>query len=167
MAMLLFLDFDGVLHPDAVYLHKGKIELRSEGELFMWAPHLLRVIDGANVRIVLSTSWVRHVGFQRARKALPEAVGNLVIGATWHSGMRDAPAGQPCSWDLMSRYEQIQGYLGRLSKPVDWVAVDDDGRCWPQEKAGHLIQTDPWKGLSSRAVREKLRQCLLRPVQSM
>ena len=32
--MLLFLDFDGVLHPDAVYLHKGKIELRSEGELF-------------------------------------------------------------------------------------------------------------------------------------
>ena len=165
--MLLFLDFDGVLHPDAVYLHKGKIELRSEGELFMWAPHLLRVIDDANVRIVLSTSWVRHVGFQRARKALPEAISNLVIGATWHSGMRDAPAGQPCSWDLMSRYEQIQGYLGRLSKPVDWVAVDDDGRCWPQAKADHLIQTDPWKGLSSRAVREKLRQCLLRPVQSM
>ena len=35
--MLIYLDFDGVLHPDEVYVVKGKIVLKSEGALFMWA----------------------------------------------------------------------------------------------------------------------------------
>jgi len=40
--VILFLDFDGVLHPDAVYLrHSGQIELRTEGELFMWSDRRL------------------------------------------------------------------------------------------------------------------------------
>ena len=31
--MILFLDFDGVLHPDAVYLRlNGEIELRADGQ---------------------------------------------------------------------------------------------------------------------------------------
>ncbi len=38
--MILFLDFDGVLHPDAVYLTRRGVELRAPGELFMWAPIL-------------------------------------------------------------------------------------------------------------------------------
>ena len=32
---VLFLDFDGVLHPDAVFLTRQRPALRSEGELFM------------------------------------------------------------------------------------------------------------------------------------
>ncbi|NKA73639.1 hypothetical protein GO285_02999 [Ralstonia solanacearum] len=37
-AMTLFLDYDGVLHPDEVYYEYGKPVLRADGELFMWAP---------------------------------------------------------------------------------------------------------------------------------
>jgi hypothetical protein len=33
--MILYLDFDGVLHPDEVYIVKGKVVLRAEGTLFM------------------------------------------------------------------------------------------------------------------------------------
>jgi len=55
--MLLFLDYDGVLHPDEVYLKRGRPVLRGPGELFMWVPHLLSAIEGADVRIVLSTSF--------------------------------------------------------------------------------------------------------------
>ncbi len=39
--MVLFLDFDGVLHPDQAYLVKGRPVLRAEGALFMWAPLLV------------------------------------------------------------------------------------------------------------------------------
>lgn len=38
--MIHFLDFDGVLHPDAAFLVKGRPTFKSEGELFMWAPLL-------------------------------------------------------------------------------------------------------------------------------
>lgn len=33
--MILFLDFDGVLHPDEAYLVKGRPVLRTEGALFI------------------------------------------------------------------------------------------------------------------------------------
>lgn len=42
--MILFLDFDGVLHPDAAYLVRGRPVLRAAGELFMWAPLLAAVL---------------------------------------------------------------------------------------------------------------------------
>ena len=35
MRTVLFLDFDGVLHPDEVYLTRRGPELRAPGELFM------------------------------------------------------------------------------------------------------------------------------------
>lgn len=70
--MILFLDFDGVLHPDAVYLERGRPVLRAEGELFMWAGHLVEALAGhSDARIVLSTSWARELRFARARDHLP------------------------------------------------------------------------------------------------
>lgn len=53
--MILFLDFDGVLHPDAVYLRlNGEIELRAPGALFMWAPALVDALEAhPQIRIVL------------------------------------------------------------------------------------------------------------------
>ena len=86
--MILFLDFDGVLHPDEANLVHSRPVLRAEGELFMWAPPLVNVLDDLpKVRIVQSTSWARDLRFTRARDWLPEALRARVIGATWHSGM--------------------------------------------------------------------------------
>ena len=57
--MILYLDFDGVLHPDEVYIVKDKVVLRAEGRLFMWADRLAEALaDRPAVRVVLSTSWV-------------------------------------------------------------------------------------------------------------
>jgi len=112
--MILFLDFDGVLHPDAVYLRlNGKIELRAAGELFMWAPQLIEALTThQDIRIVLSTSWARNLGYQKARKVLPAELGLRVIGATWHSAMsRGWPDFIP--WDNQTRYEQIAAWLAR------------------------------------------------------
>lgn len=41
--MILFLDYDGVLHPDAVYRLRGRACTARTGELFMWSGLLLHV----------------------------------------------------------------------------------------------------------------------------
>ncbi|MCQ2046441.1 MULTISPECIES: hypothetical protein [Stutzerimonas stutzeri subgroup] len=46
MKRLLFLDFNGVLHTDAVYRTRRETELRAEGKLFMWAPLLVGALGG-------------------------------------------------------------------------------------------------------------------------
>lgn len=117
--MLLFVDFDGVLHPDAVYLRCGRAELRAEGQLFMWAHYLQAVVEEADVQIVLSTSWARHLGYQRARKALPEPVSRLVVGATWHSAMKKGGALTTVPFGIrkhgMSRFNPILSGCGHRS----------------------------------------------------
>lgn len=147
--LLLFLDFDGVLHPDAVYLTNRGVELRAEGQLFMWAPYLVEALaPHQDVRIVLSTSWARNLGFDRARFALPPEIREQVIGATWHSAMgRGWPNYIP--WDVQTRYEQIQAYLSHLSAPARWIAVDDDGQRWADADRDRLILTDPNSGIST------------------
>jgi hypothetical protein len=87
--LILFLDYDGVLHPDAVYRTSQGIVLRREGlRLFEWAPLLEAALAPyPEVRIVLSTSRVRVVDFDHSRRRLPPRLQARVIGATWHSQM--------------------------------------------------------------------------------
>ncbi|KKL87190.1 hypothetical protein LCGC14_1937180 [marine sediment metagenome] len=154
--MLLFLDYDGVLHPDDVFLMKdGRVELRADGSLFMWAPILVELVSDLDVQVVLSTSWVRHLGFKRALKALPEPLSSRVVGATWHSAMKLSGQGH-IIWDEQSRYEQIESYLKRLPSKQSWMAIDDDVAGWPDDKRDHLVRTDPRLGLSGAGVRREL-----------
>lgn len=156
MRRLLFLDYDGVLHPDAVYLTKRGIELRATGSLFMWAPQLIEVLaDHPDLRIVLSTSWARNLGFDRARRALPAKLRHQVIGATWHSAMGRGWSDY-IPWDVQTRWEQIAAYLSRLNEPVRWLAIDDDVRGWATAYFDQLIQTDPNTGLSDTTVMSEL-----------
>lgn len=155
--VILFLDYDGVLHPDAVYRRlNGQIELRVRGELFMWAPLLEKIIEGhSELRIVLSTSWVRVLGFRRARGYLPAKLAERVIGATWHSAMGRNSL-DIIEWDHQTRFQQISAYLRRLPIPIPWLAIDDDSAGWPSEQADALIQTDPMLGVSCRHVQKAL-----------
>lgn len=159
--MILFLDYDGVLHPDEAYLEKGRPVLHAEGKLFMWAPLLSHVLqEHPNVRIVLSTSWARELGYVRARRYLPEELRKRVIGATWHSGMAKdlglRRRGDTTWWDMATRYQQIRRYVER-AQIQKWVAIDDDVDGWGEVDREQLIQTDGRTGLSDPAVLEALR----------
>ncbi|MGK5048462.1 HAD domain-containing protein [Janthinobacterium sp. GB4P2] len=149
--LVLFLDFDGVLHPDATYLVRGRPILRADGHLFMWADRLIALLaDYPDVEIVLSTSWVRDLGFSRARAYLPVELQRRVVGATWHSAMgRNADGFKKSStwWDDVSRYEQIRRWADR-AKVHNWIAVDDQPSGWRNLELSKLVQTDGATGLS-------------------
>jgi hypothetical protein len=162
---VLFLDYDGVLHPDEVYLEQGRPVLYSDGELFQWTPILEELLAlHPKVKIVLSTSWVRILGFGRARSKLPRSLRHRVIGATWHSSMGTVDGmslGRTTWWDRATRYEQIRRYATRAALS-DWVAVDDQVEDWAEVDRDKLVETDGRFGLSRPAARDRLAELLAR-----
>lgn len=84
---VIYLDFDGVLHSDEVYQnHRGRVYLLGRGHLFEQVPVLVDALAPyPNVRIVLSTSWVRLKGYGWVLERLPGGLRSRVIGATWYS----------------------------------------------------------------------------------
>lgn len=112
----------------------------------MWAPFLVDALAPyPRVRIVLSTSWVRHLHFSRACRYLPEALRHRVIGATWHSSM--ARNEGSFEWDRVTRYAQIARYVQR-SGLEHWIAIDDDDEGWAESARARLVHSNPWQGLS-------------------
>ena len=91
--------------------------------------------------MVLSTNWVRVLGYSRARSFLPPELQARVVGATYHSRMCD-----DAFLDL-GRGLQVLGDVGRR-KPSQWIALDDDDTEWPEEHRGHLLKTDASLGLT-------------------
>ncbi|MFJ1256631.1 HAD domain-containing protein [Cupriavidus sp. CuC1] len=164
--MILFLDYDGVLHPDSVYLVRGRPVLQEEGHLFMWAPVLEELLTPyPKLNIVLSTSWVRMLGFGRARDYLPAGLRHRVIGGTWHSAMGRQSEGAhrvECNWFVeASRFGQISRYRSRAgSRAARWLAIDDDADGWEEELRSHLVETDGDIGLSSQSAQQELAQKL-------
>ncbi len=156
---MLFLDFDGVLHPDAAFLVKGRPTLKADGEFFMWALLLTKTLaDFPEVQIVLSTSWARELSFSRARRWLPQEWRTRVIGSTWHSAMSfkcDGFRSLSTWWDEATRYQQIRRYSGRAGLS-DWVAIDDQPEGWGADDPDKLVHTHSETGLSDPVVRALL-----------
>lgn len=151
---VLFLDFDGVLHPDSAFRTRRGIELRAPGTLMMHAKTLEIILqDFPAVRICLSTSWVRLLGYGRARSALPTSLQERTVSATWHSRMR-VMAGE--GYDTFSRYEQICGAVTR-ARFKRWIALDDDpDLSWPSHDS-RLVLCDSHEGLGRLSTQDELR----------
>lgn len=157
---VLYLDFDGVLHPDDAYVDvKGRVYLKGSGSLFMWADVLTQALAPyPDVRIVLSTSWVRVKSYSYARKKLPPALRQRVIGATWHSTLKRDPELTEW-WKDLGRCRQV-GMDADRRKPTAWAAIDDDHEDWVPAWRPHLVATHPYDGLSSAFAQRRLAQVL-------
>lgn len=153
-APILFLDFDGVLHPGKAHLIDGKVVLKqADVGLFAWAEILEELLaPHPAVQIMLSTSWVEVFGLDDARDFLPDALSRRVIGATWTKRVRN-------EWKRCSRFEQIRRAAFR-EKIDRWIAVDDDVRDWPASWAERLVAADSDLGLSAQATQDALRDRL-------
>ena len=143
---VLYLDFDGVLHPEPVYRHpKGGLYLGADcagHALFENAGLLIDALEPyPQVAIVLSTSWVRVLGYSRAKAYLPERLRRRVIGATFHSCMNKA------EFDAMTRGAQVLADARRRGV-AQWLAIDDDSEGWLSAAESHLVLTDEKQGLA-------------------
>lgn len=155
---ILYLDYDGVLHPEAVWRTRGRgIHLApglEDHHLFENANALVDLMEPyPDVLIVLSTSWVRVLGFNAAVSYLPRSLQDRVIGATFHTGMQR-------DWFVSSpRAHQVLSDVGRR-QPSAWVAIDDDAADWPPHITPNFVASDPTYGLSAPQVYLELQQKL-------
>jgi hypothetical protein len=154
---VLYLDFDGVLHPNEVYQTKRGIVLRAPGHaLFEHVPILERLLSPhPEVRIVLSTSWVIAKGFTFARNQLSASLRTRVIGATFHQRYmrRDEFAN-------MSRGMQIYSDSTRRGAG-GWIALDDDSYGWPRANSHQLVHCDEDVGIASEQTQAELASRLI------
>ena len=163
--MIIFLDFDGVLHPNAVYLRGGKPVLDGDGELFMWAPLLINALSEFSVcKIVLSTNWVHRLGFESTCDLLPVELRERVIGSTWHSVMETPRYNDGLTlsyWNDATRFQQIKHWTQFNKLHLnEWIAVDDDASGWHDSDSYNLVLVDGKIGLSETTKMEMLKSKL-------
>lgn len=144
--LILYLDYDGVLHHENVLWHPSRgvyLDAPAQYVLFQHVDLLDAWLEPyPDVRLVLSTSWVRTFGFSRAARRLPPRLRARVIGATYHSQMnRQVFAAIPRG---MQVWEDVQ-----RRQPRDWLALDDDVEGWPDECRDKHIRTHLHEGLSA------------------
>lgn len=112
--MILFLDFDGVLHPDPCF---------EESRLFEHAPLLAPVLDEyAEVSLVLSTSWRTQYDLPELTARMPADLRSRVVGVTpLFSAIRPAPALVPYRREA----ECIAWLAANEQTDRQWIALDD------------------------------------------
>jgi hypothetical protein len=131
--MILFLDFDGVLHHENVTVkpttmldlkeHESRFIRRDgqlvEGEnLFEHADRLALALEPfPDVRIVITSTWRLHFDLDALQRFLPHALADRVIGIT----------PKIFSWDgVCQRSREIDAYLQNNNRSDEsWVALDD------------------------------------------
>jgi hypothetical protein len=156
---ICYLDYDAVLHDGNVFRNRSKgMYIKTPGRTFFeWMPILEDLLAPyPDLKIVLSTTWVRQLGFNEAKYELSPALNERVIGSIFlHPGLVNE------EFDVLPRGMQIWHDVGRR-KPTDWFALDDDPVGWPARCRDKLIETNTGKGLSDPAIQELVRLRLLR-----
>jgi len=128
---LLFLDFDGVLHPT-----------HFAGESPFSKAHLLEeTLAQFAPKIVVSSSWRFTHSLEKLQKMLPTVIGQLIIGATSSAIIGKHP-----------RFQEIQNYLDGYG-PVDWRALDDSHWEFPSP-CPKLIRCNPNTGITDKQILE-------------
>ncbi|KKB70237.1 HAD domain-containing protein [Burkholderia pseudomallei] len=169
MDSILFLDFDGCLHPDDVYHVEGKPVLRTEGaKLFEHADVLADLLTPyPELRVVLSTRWVRVLGFNQAMEYsliqgltqaqgyLPKPLKSRVIGTIYEY------CTDYVEWVGLSRFDQIFRYVNGRGL-ASWLTLDDDSNGWPEAFRENLVWVNRRLGLGEHRVREELKEKLAR-----
>lgn len=158
MNQILYLDFDGVLHPEDVWVRPGGsayIRSPSGHVLFEHADLLADLLKPyPSLRVVLSTSWVRHYRYARTVQFLPAPLAARCVGATYHSEMNR-------TWfEQLPRGAQVLGDVQRR-KPSQWLAVDDVDEGWTHAQS-QVVITHPIEGIAHPPVRAALMAALAR-----
>jgi hypothetical protein len=132
----LFLDFDGVLHPNLAAPHQR----------FGRLPLLVEAIDQSSVEIVISSSWRFEWSLARMKGFFPESLRPRIVATTG-----------PAHIGRHARWQEINRYCTEASIS-HWRALDDARFEFP-DPCEQLIACDGGRGLELHQC-EMLRQWL-------
>ncbi len=159
---ICYLDCDGVLHHENVRRgpRRTACMLEPGHTLFEWAPVLIEALEPyPGVTIVLSTSWVRVLGFDRTKAYLPQALRERVVGATFHRREHGPTRNLNELWAQSARGVQIAHDLERR-RPSSWFAIDDSVDEFLPWQHEWLVPCEGSTGLGARATQQRLREIL-------
>jgi len=126
---LLFLDFDGVLHPTGF----------AGEDPFSRVGLLEEVLADTALGIVVSSSWRFTHSLEKLQKVLPQGIADLIVGTTGAPIVGKHP-----------RFHEIQCYL-RIHGLADWKALDDSYWEFPPH-CQELIRCNPNTGIGPREI---------------
>ncbi|AKC88045.1 HAD domain-containing protein [Pseudoxanthomonas suwonensis] len=137
--MIVFLDFDGVLHPSWELDESGRHRAYA-GPFFVHAPALAELLRPylAGIEVVISSTWGRKRNLDTLRGLLPPELAARVTDAVHHRlpPLEDIHRGH----DLASRWAEIAFYREHVRPDIRdrWLAIDDDDLGWPDGERHHL-----------------------------
>ena len=133
--VILFLDFDGTLHPlwtskagpgtSLVRAYEGPWLTEAATLAELLAPHT------TNLEVVISSLWARRLTLEELRALLPSDLRGLVRDAIWTPNDKSQPP--------VGKFAPIQAWLQRSGCQQEWIALDDDNRNWPEEQSHKLV----------------------------
>ena len=128
--MLVFLDFDGVLHPYPC----------SDSEYFCWMDNLESVLHTfSNTEVIISSSWREHYDFSALQQLFPKSIQKQIIGVT--------PVITESSYDEGGRELEIVRWLQQQKREHEnWIAIDDNIYLFDQY-VHNVIECDSMTGL--------------------
>lgn len=136
---VLFLDFDGVLHPaldEDEVLPPGLVPCTHFG----WLPHLEQLLrPHPDVRVVVHSSW-RYTHNAEELALLLGPLGKRFVGATPR-----AP-----------RWESVNWFLHLNKQVKDFRILDDGASQFPNPPPPQLVLCDPHHGVSDPLVLQRL-----------
>jgi hypothetical protein len=132
MKIVVFMDFDGVLHPQPCGHETAFCCLHLVEDVLREFQH--------SIEIVVSSSWRDHHSLEELQEMFPEDLRHLVVGVT-PSIVHPAPewviGGSP-AWE---REFEIETWLkGNRTLGTPWLALDDR-QDWFREGSPNLLRT--------------------------
>ena len=127
----LFLDFDGVLHPNGADV----------ADYFCRANILALTVAEFDLDVVISSSWRFHHPFKRLLGHFPDSFRRKITGMTG-----DAYIGKHARWNELRKYIQTYGI-------DNWRALDDSGFEFPPG-CPELILCDGARGAQERELNQ-------------
>ena len=142
MQKILFLDFDGVLHPPPTSVPGSWQVVLDSSSFFLPAlvQRVLRIVRETGCEIVVSSAW--RVDFSVDQ--FNQIFDGKVTGIT---PTLDLPIS--AYKEGLVRYREVQDYLAyEVTGTPSWVAIDDQSKHFPEQP--NIVITDPQIGVTEQ-----------------
>jgi hypothetical protein len=141
--MDIYLNFDGVLHPDHLLYEQGCAPtlLTSEHSALEYTGFLADALEShVDAAIVLNTWWTFYIGFDDCLELLPPTLAARVIGSTvQHASSYD---------QIPVRYREVERYIASRRHQA-FLIVDHANARYSRDLNPYLLLLDPSEGLSN------------------